>query len=319
MNVYISSENNNIFLHQRLYIIKKFLSDDVVSKKVFLFTEDFYSLKKLDNKIRQNNFRTLYIVDKVINSDHFKQYLKKKKFYFNYIFFLKKIILYIKLIFYFKNFRSLLINIKLIYIFIDKKDKKLSITGNKNFIIFFSKPFIHINKSKIKTLNHNKTKIKGNCSYYFDSAFPLHPDLIGIKKKLKFNDFNKKFVLEYLNYIDRIFGTKKKVIIFLPPRTYESILKNIQFKNFILKFNPTKYYFMKGIDSYLALNKKNNKIFSQKGGQINFFKEKKIFNLKTIKLDKKFVDIFNSLKEKNLIKENEDLIKNFSSIFFEVF
>ena len=93
MNVYISSENNNIFLHQRLYIIKKFLSDDVVSKKVFLFTEDFYSLKKLDNKIRQNNFRTLYIVDKVINSDHFKQYLKKKKFYFNYIFFLKKIIL----------------------------------------------------------------------------------------------------------------------------------------------------------------------------------------------------------------------------------
>ena len=210
MNVYISSENNNIFLYQRKYIIKKFLSDDSDSKRVFLFTEDLFSLKKLDSKIKQNNFKTLYIVDKVINSDHFKQYLKKNRIYFNYLFFLKKIFFIIKLVFYFKNFRSLFLNIKLIYIFVDKKDKKLSLTGNKNFIIFFSKPFIHINKNKINTLNNYKFKMQGNCNFYFDSAFPLHPDLVGIRKKLKFNNFNKKFVLEYLNYIERIFNKKKK-------------------------------------------------------------------------------------------------------------
>ena len=318
MNVYISSENNNIFLYQRKYIIKKFLSDDSDSKRVFLFTEDLFSLKKLDSKIKQNNFKTLYIVDKVINSDHFKQYLKKNRIYFNYLFFLKKIFFIIKLVFYFKNFRSLFLNIKLIYIFVDKKDKKLSLTGNKNFIIFFSKPFIHINKNKINTLNNYKFKMQGNCNFYFDSAFPLHPDLVGIRKKLKFNNFNKKFVLEYLNYIERIFNKKKKVIIFLPPRTFESVMKNIQFKNFILKFNPEKYLFMNGIDSYLSLKKKNNKIFSQKGGQINFFK-KKNFNIKTIKLDRKFIRIFDNFKDENLIKENKDYINNFESIFFEVF
>ena len=95
-------------------------------------------------------------------------------------------------------------------------------------------------------------------------------------------------------------------------------MKNIQFKNFILKFNPEKYLFMNGIDSYLSLKKKNNKIFSQKGGQINFFK-KKNFNIKTIKLDRKFIRIFDNFKDENLIKENKDYINNFESIFFEVF
>ena len=318
MTVYISSENNNIFLHQRKYVLKNFLSDDCDSKKIFLFTEDFISLKKLNLKLKKNKFRSLYIVDKVINSDHFKQYLNKSRLYFNYLFFLKKIILYTKLILYFKNFRSLLIDIKLVYIFVEKKDKKLSITGNKNFIIFFSKPFIHINKNKIRSLNKDKIKIQKNYNFYFDSAFPMHPDLIGIRNKLKFNNFNKKFVLEYLNYVDRVFDEKKKVVVFLPPRTFETIKKNIKFKNFILKFNPKKYYFMNGIDSYLSLNKKNNKIFSQRGGQINFFKEKK-YKLKIIKLDKKFIQIFDNFKKKNLIKENKDFVKNFSSIFFEVF
>ena len=319
MTIYISSENNNIFLHQRKYILKKFVSDDYGSKKIFLFTEDFGSLKKLDLKIKRYKFKTLYIVDKVINSDHYKKYLNKSRLYFNYLFFLKKITLYTKLVLYFKNFRSLLINIKLVYIFVGKKDKKLSITGNKNFIIFFSKPFIHVNKNKITSLDKNKIKIKKNYIFYFDSAFPLHPDLIGIGKKLKFNNFNKRFVLEYLNYIDRVFNDKKKVIVFLPPRTFESIKKNVKFKNFILKFNPKKYFFMKGIDSYLSLNNKTNKVFSQKGGQINFFKEKKIFNIKTIKLDKKFIKILNGFKNKNLVKENKDYINNFESIFFEVF
>jgi hypothetical protein len=319
MTIYISSENNNIFLHQRKYILKKFVSDDYGSKKIFLFTEDFGSLKKLDLKIKRYKFKTLYIVDKVINSDHYKKYLNKSRLYFNYLFFLKKITLYTKLVLYFKNFRSLLINIKLVYIFVGKKDKKLSITGNKNFIIFFSKPFIHVNKNKITSLDKNKIKIKKNYNFYFDSAFPLHPDLIGIGKKLKFNNFNKRFVLEYLNYIDRVFNDKKKVIVFLPPRTFESIKKNVKFKNFILKFNPKKYFFMKGIDSYLSLNNKTNKVFSQKGGQINFFKEKKIFNIKTIKLDKKFIKILNGFKNKNLVKENKDYINNFESIFFEVF
>lgn len=90
MTVYISSENNNIFLHQRKYVLKKFVSDDNNSKKIFLFTEDFISLKKLDLKLKKNKFKTLYIVDKVINSDHFKQYLNKSRLYFNYLFFLKK-------------------------------------------------------------------------------------------------------------------------------------------------------------------------------------------------------------------------------------
>ena len=103
-----------------------------------------------------------------------------------------------------------MINIKLVYIFVEKKDKKLSITGNKNFIIFFSKPFIHVNKNKIRSLNKNKIKIQKNYNFYFDSAFPMHPDLIGIRKKLKFNNFNKRFVLEYLNYVDRVFNEKKK-------------------------------------------------------------------------------------------------------------
>ena len=319
MTVYISSENNNIFLHQRKYVLKKFLSDDYDSKKIFLFTEDLVSLKKLDLKIKKNKFRTLYIVDKVINSDHFKKYLNKSRLYFNCLFFLKKITLYTKLIIYFKNFRSLLINIKLVYIFVEKKDKKLSITGNKNFIIFFSKPFIHVNKNKISFLNKNKIKIQKNYNFYFDSAFPLHPDLMGIGKKLKFNNFNKRFVLEYLNYVDRVFNEKKKVIVFLPPRTFESIKKNIKFKNFILKFKPKKYFFMNGIDSYLSLNKKTNKVFSQKGGQINFFKEKKNFNIKKIKFDKKFIKFFNGFKNKNLVKENKNYIENFGSIFFEVF
>jgi hypothetical protein len=301
MTVYISSENNNIFLHQRKYVLKNFLSDDCDSKKIFLFTEDFISLKKLNLKLKKNKFRSLYIVDKVINSDHFNQYLNKSRLYFNYLFFLKKIILYIKLILYFKNFRSLLIDIKLVYIFVEKKDKKLSITGNKNFIIFFSKPFIHINKNKIRSLNKDKIKIQKNYNFYFYSSFPIHPDLIGIRNKLKFNNFNKKFVLEYLNYVDRVFDEKKKVVVFLPPRTFETIKKNIKFKNFILKFNPKKYYFMNGIDSYLSLNKKNNKIFSQRGGQINFFKEKK-YKLKIIKLDKKFIQIFDNFKKKKFNK-----------------
>lgn len=318
MTVYISSENNNIFLHQRKYVLKKFLLDNNDSKKIFLFTEDYFSLKKLDLKLKENKFKTLYIVDKVINSDHFNQYLNKSRLYFNYLFFLKKIILYIKLILYFKNFRSLLINIKLVYIFVEKKDKKLTITGNKNFIIFFSKPFIHVIKNKIRSLNKNKIKIQKNYDFYFDSAFPLHPDLIGIRKKLKFNNFNKRFVSEYLKYVDRAFNEKKKVIIFLPPRTFESIKTNIKFKNFILRFNPKKFYFMNGIDSYLSLNKKNNKIFSQKGGQINFFKAKK-YKLKIVKLDKKFIQILDSFKKRNLIKENFDFVKNFNSIFFEVF
>ena len=227
MTVYISSENNNIFLHQRKYVLKKFLLDNNDSKKIFLFTEDYFSLKKFDLKLKENKFKTLYIVDKVINSDHFNQYLNKSRLYFNYLFFLKKIILYIKLILYFKNFRSLLINIKLVYIFVEKKDKKLTITGNKNFIIFFSKPFIHVIKNKIRSLNKNKIKIQKNYDFYFDSAFPLHPDLIGIRKKLKFNNFNKRFVSEYLKYVDRAFNEKKKVIIFLPPRTFESIKTNI--------------------------------------------------------------------------------------------
>jgi hypothetical protein len=319
MTVYISSENNNIFLQQRKYILKKFVSDDYDSKKIFLFTEDLFSLKKLDLKIKKNKFRTLYIVDKVINRAHFKKYLNKSRFYFNYLFFLKKITLCTKLIIYFKNFRSLLINIKLVYIFVEKKDKKLSITGNKNFIIFFSKPFIHFNKNKIRSLNNDKIKIQKNYNFYFDSAFPLHPDLIGIRKKLKFNNFNKRFVLEYLNYVDRVFNEKKKVIVFLHPRTFESIKKNIKFKNFILKFKPKKYFFMNGIDSYLSLNKKINKVFSQEGGQINFFKEKKNFNIKTIKFDNKFNKIFNGFKNKNLVKENKNYIDNFGSIFFEVF
>ena len=318
MNVYISSENNNIFLHQRKHILKKFILNDNEPKKIFLFTEDFLSLKKLNLKLKQDNFKTIYIVDKVINSDHFKQYLNKSRLYFYFLFILKKIILSIKLILYFKNFRSLLINFKLIYIFIEKKDKKLSITKNKNFIIFFSKPYIHLNKKKIISLSKKKIKIKEDYNFYFDSAFPLHPDLIGINNKLKFNKFNKKFVLEYLNYIDRVFNGKKKVMVFLPPRTFECVKNNIKFKNFILNFNPNKFHFMNGIDSYLPINVKNNKIFSQKGGQINFFKAKK-FKFKVIKLDKKFIKIFNGFKNISLAKENDNLVKNFSSIFFEVF
>ena len=65
--------------------------------------------------------------------------------------------------------------------------------------------------------------------------------------------------------------------------------------------------------------KKTNKVFSQNGGQINFFKEKKNFNIKTIKFDKKFIKFFNGFKNKNLVKENKNYIENFGSIFFEVF
>ena len=86
MNVYISSENNNIFLQQRLRIVKKFLLDKDRTKKIFLFTEDLYSLKKLDLNLRKKNFKTLYIVDKVINISHFRYYLNKSRFFFKYIF-----------------------------------------------------------------------------------------------------------------------------------------------------------------------------------------------------------------------------------------
>ena len=87
MNVYISSENNNIFLQQRLRIVKKFLSDKDRTKKIFLFTEDLYSLKKLDLNLRKKNFKTLYIVDKVINISHFRYYLNKSRFFLNIFFF----------------------------------------------------------------------------------------------------------------------------------------------------------------------------------------------------------------------------------------
>ena len=137
MNVYISSENNNIFLYQRKRIIKKFLLNNDGTEKIFLFTEDLYSLKILNRKIKRNCPKTLYIIDKVINQDHFKEYLKKNKIYFNYIFFVKKIILILKLIYFYKNFRTIFLDVKLVYIFIDEKDKKINITGNKNFIIFF--------------------------------------------------------------------------------------------------------------------------------------------------------------------------------------
>ena len=61
MNVYISSENNNIFLHQRKHIIQNFLSDDQDTRRVFLFTEDFFSLKKLDLKLKKITLK-LYIL-----------------------------------------------------------------------------------------------------------------------------------------------------------------------------------------------------------------------------------------------------------------
>ena len=315
MNVYISSENNNIFLQQRLRIVKKFLSDKDRTKKIFLFTEDLYSLKKLDLNLRKKNFKTLYIVDKVINISHFRYYLNKSRFFFKYIFFFKIISLYLKLLFYFKSLKIFFIDIKLVYIFVDKEDKKTNLTNNNNFIIFFSKPFIHTSDSKIQTLNQKK--IHGNFIFYFDSAFPLHPDLVGVKKKLEFNDFNKSIVLEYLNYLDRILNSESKVAIFLAPRTFDSLNKNIQFKKFILKFNPKKYYFFKGIDSYLSFNKKGKKIYTQKGGQINFFKEKKIENIKIIKFDKKFKEIFNTLKKKELDKTNKNFLKNYRSVFLD--
>ena len=125
--------------------------------------------------------------------------------------------------------------------------------------------------------------------------------------------------MEYLNYLDRILHSESKVAIFLAPRTFDSLNKNIQFKKFILKFNPKKYYFFKGVDSYLSFNRKGKKIYTQKGGQINFFKEKKIENIKIIKFDKKFKEIFNTLKKKNWIKQIKIFLKTIDLSFLIIF
>ena len=103
--------------------------------------------------------------------------------------------------------------------------------------------------------------------------------------------------MEYLNYLDRILNSESKVAIFLAPRTFDSLNKNIQFKKFILKFNPKKYYFFKGIDSYLSFNKKGKKSIRRKVVKSIFLK-KKIENIKIIKFDKKFKEIFNTLKKR---------------------
>ena len=217
--------------------------------------------------------------------------------------------------FYFKNLRLFFTDIKLVYIFVHNKNKKSKLTSNKNFIIFFSKPFVNKNIGKAETLN--KKKIHGNFIFYFDSAFPLHPDLVGVNRKLEFNNFHKSFVLEYLKYLERIFNLESKVVIFLAPRTFEALNKNIQFKKFILKFNPNKYYFFKGVDSYLSFNKKKKNIYTQKGGQINYFNEKKISNFKIIRVDSKFKENFDILKKKDLSQKNKNFIKNYKSIFLD--
>ena len=123
--------------------------------------------------------------------------------------------------------------------------------------------------------------------------------------------------MEYLNYLDRILHSESKVAIFLAPRTFDSLNKNIQFKKFILKFNPKKYYFFKGVDSYLSFNRKRKKNLYAERWSNQFFKEKKIENIKIIKFDKKFKEIFNTLKKKELDKTNKNFLKNYRSVFLD--
>jgi len=315
MNVYISSENNNIFVNQRKYILKKFLIESKQENNIFLFTEDLTSLNKLNLAIKKKKFNKIYIVDKVVNFHRFQEYLKKKHIYFNYIFLLKRIIFNLKYIVLFKNFKSVFLNFHLIYIFIDKKDKRLSITGNKKFNIFYSKPYFEIKNTKIESLKNEK--IENNFTTYFDSAFPLHPDLIGINKKLPNTRFNKKFISEYLNYLKRIFYSKKKVAIFLAPRTFEAVNKNKVFKKFIINYSK-KFFFLKGINSYLSIKKKKREIFSQVGGQLNYFQANKdLYQIKIIKFDKTFKNFFYKINRLEHDKRNLNFINNYNSIFFK--
>ena len=116
-----------------------------------------------------------------------------------------------------------------------------------------------------------------------------------------------------------MFVSKKKVLIFLPPRTYNSILRNKKFQNYILKYKPQKFNFLNGVGSYLSLKRNYKKIFTQKGGQINFLKQKKISGFKIMYFDKKFELYLYNLRNNKLDKDSRDFINNFNSIFFECF
>ena len=315
MNVYISSENNNIFVNQRKYTLKKFLPERKKENNIFLFTEDLSSLNKLNLIIKKKKFNKIYIVDKVVNFHRFQEYLNKNYLYFNFIFFFKRFIFNLKYIILFKNLKSIFLNFHLIYIFIEKKDKRLSITGNKKFNIFYSKPYFE--KKNIKLVSLKKEKIKTNFTIYFDSAFPLHPDLIGVNKKLPNTSFNKKFIFEYLNYLKRIFYSKKKVAVFLAPRTFEAVNKNKVYKKLIINYSK-KFFFLKGINSYLSIKKKKREIFSQVGGQLNYFEaNKNLYRIKIIEFDKTFKNFFYKLNRLEHNKRNSNFINNYNSIFFK--
>ena len=62
---------------------------------------------------------------------------------------------------------------------------------------FLPKQYIETKNLKVEQLR--KSKIKGNFINYFDTAFPLHPDLIGSQNKLKFDKFHKEILMNILN------------------------------------------------------------------------------------------------------------------------
>ena len=272
-------------------------------------------MKKLNKLILQKNIVSLNIIDQVINVHHYKKYLLKNKLNFFFIYIFKIFIFYFKSLFFFKNFKIIFIKINLIYIFINNQDEELFLSGIKRFRIFYSKQYIETKNLKVEQLR--KSKIKGNFINYFDTAFPLHPDLIGSQNKLKFDKFHKEIVDEYLKYLDRIFYFEKKVLVFLAPRTYDAIKKNNSFKKFINNFKPKKFYFLKGVSSFLSLKKKNKKLYSQIGGQLNYLNKKTGLEIKIVKLDKKFINFF-KLKLNNKDNKNKrNFLNNYKSIFLD--
>ena len=315
MLLYISSEKHNHFVNQRVNAIKESQGNNNSSykNKIFLFTDDIPSLKRLNSNLKKKPSLEINIVDQVINEDNYYKFLTKPEIYFQFYFFIRIIKFYYLQIFYLKNYNIFFHKVKLIFIFITNDKIKLKLTNQSNIILLLSKPYFDVNVKQAGSFGEIDPKKKQ--ILYFDSAFPLHPDIIGLKTKIIFDDFLKNLLTKYLDYVDRKFEKKKIILFFMHPRTFNIIKKNNKYKKFILDYKPKRFIFFNGLDSYLKMNnnKSNQIVFSQPGGQLHYFKQRTVLiknKLKIVLLDNKLQN-FLYQKKNNYKKEiHKNIIHN---------
>jgi hypothetical protein len=322
---YISSIKSQEFINQRQLALK--LEDNIKLididnhgiikkvKEIFFFTLCNKSLKKFLKiyKINQN-INKVVCFDVIHAAIYFGSSLFNNKLYFKINEIIKKLKLKIKLYIYSEfRFSTLILKIQYKYILTNSRENNIFNNKLSKKKLIQCRPYL--NKSlKKEELFHNKIKKKKNI-FFFDSYFPLHPDyFIKNKENVK---IAKILINYYLVFLNKHLSNKQNRYIFLHPRTFNLLKKNISFVKYLKKFSDN-FYFYNGVSSFLNfLNKKGN-IIVQPGTQLAVLKRKiKILNnkIKVLNLDDTFLKKIQLLK--NLYRSQ--YLKNYEKIEIKPF